>query len=175
MRIAVKQVNAGLGVVQWGLAVGAICLIVDTIALRPPLQRPQLTSADGVAASSAQATQSGPSLNSLKSIWQRDLRQTLIKPPPVARPKPKAPPPPPPVHLPKLRATFVERARSWGIFVDQRGRVRVRAAGGRIDDFEIVSINADIARLRRGGDTHEVAVPKAMGEPTRRSNRKRGR
>jgi len=175
MPMAARQVNAGLGTLQWILTAGAVYLAVDTTLLRPPLPRPRLTAADQAAIDESGPAEVGPSLDSLESIWRRDLRQTLVEPPPVATPKPQAPPPPPPVRLPQLRATFVERARAWGIFVDDHGQVRVRAAGGRIDDFEIVSIDAHVALLRRGGETHEVAVPKADVPQAIRTGHKGGR
>ncbi len=111
----------------------------------------------------------------LAAMWERNLRQTLIKPKPKKAPEPKRPPPAPPVKLPKLFATFVEQGKSWGLFVDSKGMHRVRAESQRVGGFQIVRIRPGSAQLKRGGTIYDVEVPrhKAPSGPRRQRKTKR--
>ena len=171
MTVTVRQVNRVCQAAQVLIVAIALWVLVDGLLLREPLPKPDL---HAVAAKITGRTTSAvdmPALEDWSAIWQRDLRQRLIDPPPPPKPEPPAPKPPPnPPALPRLLATFVEHQVAWALFVDSGGRQRVRSVGERIDSFEIARITPGIASLQMGRHTYEVKVPQGpkTGRPWRR-------
>ena len=154
--------------VQWLL--GAACLwLVVAVLLRGELPEPALAVASELRADVVSAG-SDLKLESFDSIWTRQLRQTLIEPKPKPRPKAEPRPPAPKVKLPKLVATFVEDGRSWGLFIDAKGGLRVRSAGQTIDDFTVVVVTPAQATLERYKKSYKVSVAQ---DRTRRSRTRR--
>jgi hypothetical protein len=139
------------------------------IARPPTLASPRLDRA-AVAGSEPTVEPSMAGLKESDRVWSRPLRQALIEP--KAKPPPPSSPPPPPPALPRLAATFVERGRSWGLFVDPGGVQRVRRGGERIGEVEILEVSPGAARLKREQQTFELRVPmRSAGESGRRSTK----
>jgi len=155
---SVRRLERALGVLQLALVGGGCALLAWTVY--PERQHGKPVAPPAVMESSA-ATEAGtgPSLSQLEAIWSRDLRQTLIEPPPKETPKPTPQPPPRPVKLPRLLATFVEHGMAWGVFVTEDGAVRVTAAGAQIGDCVVVAISPGNARLHKRGKEYDVSVP----------------
>jgi hypothetical protein len=161
-----------LGVLQYVLITGALCIIVDAVIFAEPVVMPREVSV--LQESMAEARTDGPArLEDYSSLWRRSLRQTLIEPEPVEKPKVKPPEPKlsKPIRLPRLLATFVEQERSWGLFQSQKGNRCVRGEAARIDGFDIVKISPGTAALKKDGKIHEVKVPRRavhQSRPVRR-------
>ena len=168
----IRHLEIGCTAIQWTIIVCAVVTMLRLAAWPTLLPEPHLASAATVDGGADVDGSSRDSLASLKAIWGRDLRQALIVPVPKAAAPPKPPPPPPPVKLPKLVGTFVERGQGWGVFHDAKGAVRVRAATGSIDGFEIVDVTPGAARLRQGESSYDVKAPIL---PTKRPQKKRKR
>lgn len=157
--IAVERLARSLSAIRWTLVLCTLWVAVRAVAFRSDLPRPALADSPAVETGSSQVANTP--LDSLSSLWQRDIRQTLIEPPPPPPAAPrKEPPPPPPPKLPKLLATFEESNRAWGLFLDDAGNEQLRAVGTQIDLFEITSVTSGTARLRNGTNTFEVEVPR---------------
>ena len=171
--VQLRRLESTCFTIQWIIVGCATWLVLGSIFFHERLSIPNL-GVGSTASSISQSATSRSSVQTLENIWRRDLRQTLLEPPPKDKPKPKPPPPPKPVRLPRLLATFVEKEQAWGLFVDQRGSQRVRSASGRVDDFVIVGVSPGTAKLSRGGKTYEVKVPiRTQHEGRRRSGHRR--
>jgi hypothetical protein len=160
-----RQWELGLRFVQWTLCAGIIWVCLGATLLRRPLPKAKPTD---VASGQLPQARGSPAvaLEDLKSIWERDLRQELHPPKPKEEPKPLPAPAPPAVKLPRLQATFVEAGQAWGLFSDASGNQRVRTAGERIDEFEIVGIRPGDCTLRKGEQAYELRVPEnQVGRP----------
>lgn len=150
---------------------GAVSLCVVALFIPPTFASPIDNSKNPI----GQVLSDAPAvtLDQLSSLWERDLRQRLIDPPPKPKPVSKVViPKPENVTLPKLQATFVEDKLTWGLFVDSKGVSRVLAAGSSVDQFEIVRITTGKAELRRGTKAYDVKIPKSPGQVTRLKRRR---
>lgn len=169
--IGMERLTNTLSAMRWTLVLCTVWVAVRAVAFRSELPRPAL--ADGPEVVSGSSQVANTPLDSLSSLWQRDIRQTLIEPPPPPPSPPRQePPPPPPPKLPKLLATFEESNRAWGLFLDDAGNEQLRPVGAQIDLFEITSVTAGTARLRSGSNTFEVEVPRE--EPEAKRSHRRG-
>ena len=142
------------------LNVGALVIVVGTVWVclqivwpRPAWTTPEISPAD--VSSVEPETEPELTLADLAVIWQRDLHQPVVDPPPA---KPAAPPPEPKLAI-RLVGTAVESDRQFGIFQLAGHRSVVKPVGATIDGFEIVSIERGRARLRRGERIYDLEVP----------------
>lgn len=173
LKMRPRTLELTCSMVRWTVLACAAWILVSTAFLRKPLREPRIVEDSAVSAADL-SPEPRNSLASLESIWQRNLRQRLVEPEP--EPAPPEPPPPPPVRLPKLLATFVEHGQAWGLFVDEKGGLRVLPAGGEIDGFEVVTLSNEEATLRRGDRTYTVDVPRSTdGAHAPRSSKGRRR
>jgi len=154
----IRQLEASCFVMQWIIVGYALWIGLGILGLREHPSLPDLgRESAGVPAPGPSASRRP--LDELAGIWKRDLRQTLIDPPPKETPKPKPPPAPPPIELPRLLATFNEEGRSWGLFVDKHGAHRVHTTSQQIDGFDIVAVLPGAAELKRDDKQYQVSVP----------------
>ena len=159
-------------VVQWGVLVCAIWVLSKTVFLSKELPQPAMAQPPQTR-DIAFAPPTETALEDLSAIWKRDLRQTLIEVKTVAAPQEPEKPKPPPVKLPQLLATFVEQGESWGVFVNRKGERRVRRAGSRIDECDIVAISSGSANLRRSDKDYEITVARKTPAMKRSSHASR--
>jgi len=169
--VRVGSVDTALSAVSWVLVGGAVWLGVGEVFRRDRPPAPAVRERASLA-SAPEAEQATVRLERLERLWSRDLRQTLIEPAPEPVPEPPPAAAAAPVRLPRLAATFVESGRSWGLFVEVDGAIRVRTASGKIGEFRIVEVVSGAATLRLGSREFEVRVP-TREEPG--TARRRGR
>jgi len=123
-------------------------------ALRPT---PTWTPPPAALTAAPQAPAPVPALTlaDLAVIWQRDLHQPVVDPPPKAVEKP-----PEPKLTIQLVGTAVEAGRQFGVFQLANNRTVVQPVGATLEGYEIVAIERGRARVRSGGRTYDLQVPR---------------
>ncbi len=133
-----------------GVAVSTAAALLLLLRSLPAWQPPVLRRTPA----SAAATSAPAGRGNLTVIWQRDLRQPLVDP--VIKPVEAAPEPSPAI---RLVGTAVENGRQYGVFQMPSNSLVVRAAGQRVEGYDIVAIRRGWAQLRSAGRSYELTVP----------------
>lgn len=130
------------------LLTGAVLILGPRLRPPTPWVPPQLR----VIETAAPQPPARLTLDQLAVVWQRDLRQPVVDPPPAS------PPAAPQLAL-RLEATAVEAQQRYGVFRLADSRMVLRPIGAVVDGFELVAVEPGRAVLRNAQQEFVLTVP----------------
>jgi len=92
-------------------------------------------------------------------LWERDLAQPMIDPPPS---QPEITPRKPDGPVPRLVATLVEAENRYAHLADRKGALRLLQQNESIDGFRVAAIEIDRVQLSRGETVVWLQVPREL-------------